>query len=65
LLVALTQGERLRGLHESPRAVGVFLEIHVSLPRPLMAPVEKQVPKGNLPKCIYWVPYRSLKTRFD
>jgi len=30
-----------------------------------MAPVEKQVPKGNLPECIYWVPYRSLKTRFD
>ena len=53
LLVALAQGQRLRGLHESARAVGVFLEIHVSLPRPMMAPVEKQVPEGSLPECIY------------
>ena len=40
LLVALAQGQRLRGLHETAGAVGVFLEIHVSLPRPMMAPVE-------------------------
>ncbi len=44
LLVALAQGQRLGGLHEPAGAVGVFLEIHVSLPRPMMAPVEKQVP---------------------
>ncbi len=35
LLVALTQGQRLRGLHEAPRAVGIFLEVHVSTPSAL------------------------------
>ena len=44
LLMALAQGQRLRGLHETAGAVGVFLEIHVSLPRPMMAPVEQRVP---------------------
>ena len=29
LLMALAQGQRLRGLHETAGAVGVFLEIHV------------------------------------
>jgi hypothetical protein len=28
LLMALAQGERLGGLHETAGAVGVFLEIH-------------------------------------
>ncbi len=32
LLVALAQGQRLRGLHESARAVGIFLEIHALTP---------------------------------
>ena len=32
LLVALAQGQRLRGLHETAGAVGVFLDIHASTP---------------------------------
>jgi hypothetical protein len=30
--VALAQGHGLRGLHETAGAVGVFLEVHVSIP---------------------------------
>ena len=32
LLMALAQGQRLGGLHETAGAVGVFLEIHSSTP---------------------------------
>ena len=32
LLMALAQGQRLGGFHETAGAVGVFLEIHVSTP---------------------------------
>ena len=35
LLVALAQGQRLGGLHETAGAVGVFFEIHVSTPSAL------------------------------
>ena len=39
LLMALAQGEGLRGLDETASAVGVFLDIHQSLPPgPLEAP---------------------------
>ena len=46
LLVALAQGQRLGGLHETAGAVGVFVEIHRLLPRPMKAPVIR-VPGGG------------------
>ena len=58
LLVALAQGQRLRGLHETAGAVGVFLEIHESTPSALMAPDEcgsltKAARLGPLCGCSY------------
>ncbi len=41
LLVALAQGQRLGGLHETAGAVGVFLEIHVVFPRPVPPPLRR------------------------
>jgi hypothetical protein len=38
LLVALAQGQRLGGLHETAGAVRVFLDIHSLLPRPVRPP---------------------------
>ena len=39
LLMALAKRERLRGLHETARTVGVFVDIHAPLPGPNAAPL--------------------------
>ena len=47
LLVALAQGQRLGGLHETAGAVGVFLEIHVRLPSAHDGAAKSRVPEGG------------------
>ena len=42
LLVALAHGEGLGGLDESARTVGVFLEVHPLLPRPVPPPERRR-----------------------
>ena len=51
LLVALTQGQRLRGLDKTPRPVGIFLEIHVSTPSAHDGTASNQAPVGGLHGC--------------
>ena len=47
LLMALAQGQRLGGLHETAGAVGVFLEIHVSTPSAHGGTGKWRVPEGG------------------
>ena len=65
LLVALAQGQRLRGLHETARAVGEFLEIHSSTPSAHDGAGNSADPVFGGPRSgIMWVHFnRSLKSR--
>ena len=50
LLMALAQGQRLGGFHETAGAVGVFFEIHVSTPSAHYGTELKRVPLGGPPR---------------
>ena len=54
LLVALAQGQRLRGLHETAGAVGVFLEIHRLTPSAHYGAGYRRAPEGGPPRFIMW-----------
>ena len=57
LLMALAQGQRLGGFHETAGAVGVFLEIHVSTPSAHCGAgrIQWRVPEGGPSPAIMWV----------
>ena len=61
LLVAFAQGQRLRRLNETAGAVRVFLEIHASLPRPVMAPETGRPLLGSLPRPFMWVHFSRFE----
>ena len=57
LLMAFAQGQRLRGLHETAGAVGVFLEIHRLTPSAHKAPVKARVPERRPVSDLMWVQF--------
>ena len=61
LLMAFAQGQRLRRLNKTAGAVRVFLEIHASLPRPIMAPETGRPLLGSLPCLFMWVHFSRFE----